>query len=206
MRILVLGGSGGTGRAVIEQAIARGHDVTALVRSPVKLAGPRPGLTVCTGDPRDVDASVVDGHDAVISALGPRGLGKDTILSDGARATVAAMQATGIRRLLVVSAAVLFRGEGVLPWLLRSTLLRNVATDSAAMEDIVARSGLDWTIARPPRLTHGMLTRQYDVDVGRLPRGARLVMHRADVAHFLLDELELGKHIHHVVGMAARKR
>jgi uncharacterized protein YbjT (DUF2867 family) len=113
------------------------------------------------------------------------------------------MRIGGPRRLLIVSAAVLFRGEGLLVGLLRRTFLRNVAKDSADMERVVMESGLDWTIVRPPRLTHGPLTTHYAVEDGRLPPGRRIVS-RADLAHFLLEELERGAHRHQIVGMAAQ--
>lgn len=204
MRLFVLGATGGTGRSLVEQALWRGHSVTAFVRSPGKLAGPRQGLTVLKGDPRDADQlrAVLSGHDAVVSALGPPGPGRTSILRDCARSTVAAMQETQVRRLLVVSAAVLFPDAGLLATVLRHTFLRSVAKDSLEMERIVVASGLDWTIVRPPRLTHGPLTTHYSLADGHLPQG-RLVVSRADVAHFLLAELEQNGHRGQIVGMAS---
>jgi putative NADH-flavin reductase len=111
------------------------------------------------------------------------------------------MQATGVRRLLAVSAAALFEDAGILVSLLRRTLLRNIAADSAAMEQAIMTSSLDWTIARPPRLTNGPLTKHYLVEDGRMPRGKRRVS-RADVAHFLLGELHQAAHVRRIVGMA----
>ena len=88
------------------------------------------------------------------------------ILRAAAGSTVAAMEAAGVRRLVVVSAAVLFDDLGVAGTVLRRTLLRNVGDDSLEMERIVVASALDWTIARPPRLTNGPLN-------GPLRRGGR---------------------------------
>src|SRR5882724_7771285 len=205
MRLFILGATGGTGRALIDQALERGHRVTAFVRSPRKLGSPGGGLTVLQGDPRSVDEllAALPGHDAVLSALGPPGPGPTTIVGDAARSTVTAMQATGVRRLLVVGVAVLFEHQGILSAILRRTLLRNVAKDSAEMERVVMASGLDWTIVRPPRLTNGPLTRRYGVSDDRMPRGARLTVSRADVADFLLEELERPAHVHRIVGMAS---
>ena len=203
MRLFVLGASGGIGRQIIDQALKRGDQVTAFVRSPEKLGPQRETLTIRRGDPRDVAelAQALPGHDAVLSMLGPPGPGPTTIMREGARSTVAAMQAVGMRRLLVVSAAVLFDGAGIIVGLMRRTLLRNVAQDSAEMEHIVMASGMDWTIARPPRLTNGPLTRRYKVEDGRMPRG-KWIVSRADVADFLLGELHEGKYTHKIVGMA----
>jgi putative NADH-flavin reductase len=206
MRLFILGATGRVGWALVDQAIDRGHTVTAFVRSPEKLGALRSGLTVRKGDPCSVDElrAALPDHDAVLSALGPVGLGPTMILRECARSTVAAMQAAGIRRLLIVSAAVLFENEGLLPWFLRKTFLRNIADDSAEMERVVIASGLDWTIVRPPRLTNGRLTGHYAIEIDRLPRGGRAVS-RADVADFLLEELERGAHVRRIVGMGSTK-
>lgn len=203
MRLFIIGATGGTGRQLLDQAIERGNEVTAFVRSPEKLGAPRNGLTVRQGDPRNAAdlATALADHDAVLSALGPPGPGPTTILRECARSTVAAMQAVGIRRLLVVSAAVLFEDMGIIVKLMRRTLLKNVAEDSAEMERVVMASGLNWTIARPPRLTNGALTKHYRVENGRMPRGGWWVS-RADVAHFLMGELEQAAHARQIVGMA----
>lgn len=202
-RIFILGATGGIGRALTDQALQRGHTVTAFVRSPGKLGAARSGLEVREGDPRNADelAAALPGHDAVLSALGPPGLGRTTIHRDCARSTVAAMQATGVQRLVIVSAAVLFENQGPLVWLLRNTFLRNVAEDTAAMERVVMASGLEWTLVRPPRLTHGALTGSYRVAEDRMPRGGQF-LGRADVAHFMVDALERRAHVARIVGIA----
>ncbi len=203
MRLLILGATGGTGRAVVEQACARGHQVTALVRSPQKLGALSDGVTVRRGDPLSVTElrAVLPDHDAVITALGPPGPGRTTVLRESGRSIVEAMNAGGPRRLLVVSVAVLFHDAGLVTALFRHTLLRNIVADAAEMERSVMSSGLDWTIARPPRLTNGPLTRLYRVADDHMPPG-RMWVSRADVAHFLLDELEEGRHVHAIVGLA----
>jgi putative NADH-flavin reductase len=142
----------------------------------------------------------------VISALGPPGVGPTTILRAAARSTVAAMQAAGVRRLLVVSAAVLFDDLGLAGTILRRTLLRNVGDDSIEMERIVIASDLDWTIARPPRLTNGPRTGRYDVENGHLPsRSAFAAISRADIAEFLIHEIQRNTHVHEIVGITGRK-
>jgi putative NADH-flavin reductase len=209
MRLLILGASGGTGLALIRLARERGHEITAFVRSPQKLGALADHVTVRQGDPRNITElkAVLPGHDAVVSVLGPPGPGPTTILRAAARSTVEAMRADGVRRLIVVSAAVLFEDVGVLGGLLRRTLLKNVAEDSAEMERVVMASGLDWTIARPPRLTNGPLTGHYRAENGHLPDGSALSsISRADVAYFLLSELEDRAHIHHIVGITRGKR
>jgi putative NADH-flavin reductase len=203
MRLFIVGATGGIGRQLILQASERDHEVTAFVRSPQKLGPLAERVTVRKGDPRSIEelSAALPGHDAVLSALGPPGIGPTTVLREGARSTVAAMKNTGVQRLLIVSAAILFRDSGIVPAILRRTFLRNVAEDCAEMERIVIASELNWSIVRPPRLTNGDLTGKYRVEDGRLPSG-HLTISRADVAHFLLDELERGTHMRQIVGMA----
>jgi putative NADH-flavin reductase len=206
LRLLVLGATGGIGRQLVDQALERNHEVTAFVRSPQKLGARREELTVIPGDVRNADAMgrALRGHDAVLSALGPPGPTRNTITSDSARATIRAMQSADIDRLLVVGVAALFPDIGMFGHLLRNTLLRNIADDSAEMERIVKASGLDWTIVRPPRLTNGPRREHYGVDDDRLPNGAgrNATISRADVAHFMLDEVEQPAHMRRVVGIA----
>ena len=206
LRLFVLGATGGVGRSLLDRALDRGHQITAFVRSPEKSGAPRQGLTVRGGDPRGAAELEVapPGHDTVLSAIGPPGPGRSMIVTQCARSTVAAMQAAGVRRLLIVSAAVLFKDEGILFAMLRRTLLRNVAEDQTEMERVVTASALDWTIVRPPRLTNGPLTEHYQIEDNRMPR-PRLSVSRSDVAHFLLDEAERGAHRRQMVGMAGSR-
>lgn len=210
MHLFILGATGGIGRQLVHQALERRHQVTAFVRSPQKLGTARQGLAVIQGDVRNADAMsrVLARHDAVLSALGPPGPALNTITSDGARATVVAMQTAGMRRLLIVGVAALFPDIGIFGRMLRNTLLRNIADDSAEMERIVNASGLDWTIVRPPRLTNGPRLEHYGVADDRLPKGAggNATISRADVAHFMLDEIEQPAHMRQVVGIAYTRR
>lgn len=207
-RLFVVGATGGVGRAFLDQALAHGHVVTAFVRSPQKLT-PRQGLTIVRGDPFDARAmrdalALHGGHDAVVSSLGPPGPGPTTIAGDGAKALVEAMRAAKLRRVVLVGVAVLFERIGLAAAILRRTLLRNVANDSAEMERVVKASDLDWTIVRPPRLTNGPARGHYGVADDVLPgRGGGLAsIRRADVAQFLLREIEAPSHVRRVVGIA----
>jgi len=100
MKLFVLGATGRTGSEIVELALARGHEVTAFVRSPQKLS-PAGSLTIVRGDPRDpaTMAAALPGHEAVLSAIGPpprEALRPSTLLTDCARATVEAMTASGV--------------------------------------------------------------------------------------------------------------
>lgn len=202
MNLFIVGSTGRTGRLVVEQAISRGHVVTAIVREPGTLDACA-GLRVVVGDPLRAEdlASALAGHDAVISCLGQRSRGDANLLRDAATATLDAMHGAGVRRLLIVSQGLLFASRNPIIALLRLILARQVA-DSAAMEERVSASNLDWTVVRPPRLQEGGAPRGYRFKVGARPGGAS-AMQRADLAAFLLDEAEKEKHTKAVVGVTS---
>src|SRR5262245_56507796 len=104
MNLFIPGATGRTGSEAVGQALERGRRVTAFVRSPEKIAHRHGRLRVVTGDLRQADRLVptLDGHDAILSALGPRSLGRTTLLADCARSALAAMGTARLRRLLVV--------------------------------------------------------------------------------------------------------
>jgi putative NADH-flavin reductase len=207
MRILIFGATGGTGRELVVQARERGHDVTAFVRTPSKLTIQDARLRVVPGDIRRPDAihAAIPGHDAALSALGTRSLGRTTLLSDAAREIVRAMEANGVRRILWESS--LGVGESrrqpgpLYNWLLVPLLLRHAFADKERPEAILRASALDWTIVRPAALTNGPRTGAYrvgsDVCAGRLfPR-----ISRADVAHFMLEELVRRAHVRQAISL-----
>ncbi len=204
MRFFVLGANGHTGAQILDLALARSHQVTAFVRSPEKI-GPRPGLTVVRGDPRDADqmAKGLEGHDAVLSALGvrpPAAFRPHTVVRDCAASTVRAMNKVGAKRLVLVSAAVLFPIKG-LRYAFFRRLLKHIAADLGAAEAVVQSTSLDWTIVRPPRLTGGSGV-DYRASRDSLPPGPFSMSFRA-VAAFMLDSVERHSHVREIVGLAA---
>jgi nucleoside-diphosphate-sugar epimerase len=106
MKLTIVAATGGIGRLMLEQAVAAGHDVTAVVRDPTKLSVPVRAVTVDLSRP-DAAAleSAVHGADAVLSGLGPRSSAETGVATRGTRALIEAMKATGTRRIVVVSAA-----------------------------------------------------------------------------------------------------
>lgn len=196
MRLFVLGGTGKTGNALIEQGLARGHEVTAFGRSAMKRE--RKSLHVILGNPMDAKeiAEALPGHDVVLSALGTRGLGATSVLSDGARATVEATRVTGLRRLLIVSSTVLDSDSRWFTRVMGRTLLRHIVADQRAMEELVTRSVLDWTVIRAARLTNGAFTGKYVVSDQRAGPGfSERAVSREDLACMMLDEAERSRAI-----------
>ena len=160
MKLLVIGASGGTGREIVRQALAAGHDVTTLVRT----ATPAPGVRQIVGDAQDPAAlrRAVAGQDAVANALGSKMSGpfKDvTLFSTSTRALIAAMEAEAVRRLVCVTGigAGDSRGHGGLLYdrLIQPLLLRGVYADKDRQEALIRASALDWVIVRPALLDDG---------------------------------------------------
>jgi uncharacterized protein YbjT (DUF2867 family) len=221
MRIVVLGATGRTGRAVIERLLSMGDEAVAVTRSP----GPdafAPTVMVVRADLASADPGLeraFRGADAVVSTLGHRGQADDGVLEAGARATVAAMRATGVDRLLAVSAAPVGTipspdnphpprrdpGDDAVTALLLAPIVRRVFArayaDSARMEDVLRSSGLRWTIARPPRLVDGPATGRIRTALDRNVRGGRSIR-RSDLAAWLVDAARDPTTEGHSVGVA----
>ena len=200
MKLFVIGATGRTGREIVQQALERGHHVTAFVRSPQAVTSRHERLTVLKGNATDENllSEAMQRHDAVVSALGPREVFKpSSLLHDSALATIRAMQRSGVKRLLILSAAAHFPG---IPNRIVGFILRNHMRDSLAMEKVVQDSGLDWTIARPPRLTQGQFT-TYRSREGAAPRRC-FTLSRKAVAAFMLDAIEQKRHFQRIVGIA----
>jgi putative NADH-flavin reductase len=224
MKLTIVAATGGIGRQLLTQALAAGHDVTAVVRNPATLPAEVRVVTadLATAGPAALEPAVA-GADAVLSGLGPRSRADAGVASRGTLAIVEAMRATGVRRVVLVSAAPVATlaspgrpdpprhdpGDGLvtrhlLMPLLRSTL-REVYADLALMEDAVRDSALDWTVVRPPRLTDRPLSGAYRTALGRNLRGGLLVS-RADVAHLMLATLDRPETIGQTIGIASGRR
>jgi len=196
MRVALLGGTGRIGGLLMTGLLTAGHDVTVLARDPAALAGAS-RVTVIGGSATDAAAvqATVDGADAVLSALGPRGAKAPALLETAAGHIAAAMAKTGARRLICVSAAGPFiASDRDMNPLIRFVLPRVLAkpfADVRAMEATVSGTGLDWTLVRASRLTDGPATGRYRVRPEYAPAGGGKIS-RADVAQFITAALAEG--------------
>jgi putative NADH-flavin reductase len=193
------------GRHVVAMALERGIDVTVLVRQPEKLGALTQRLRVLTGsvpdDPTAVAAAVA-GQDAVISTLGVgTSLRSGGLIQRSMPVVVEAMRQHGVRRLIVTSAygvGTTRRDVPPVPRILMRLLFGDLYRDKAAGEDVVRRSGLDWTLVYPVTLTNGPQTRRYRTGERLKLRGMPRIS-RADVAHFLVglvdDTALVGKEV-----------
>jgi putative NADH-flavin reductase len=198
-RVLVMGASRGVGLETVKALLARGLEVRALARSATKIAIDDPRLEKIDGDALDAETveRALAGVDAVIQSLGvnfgPEMILKGTTLfSKATRVLVDAMQKTGVRRLMVVTGlgAGDSRGHGGFLYnaVMFPLVLKRVYDDKDVAEQIVKRSGLDWTIARPGILLSGAASGGYQVltEPSSWHGGA---IARADVGDFLAKEV-----------------
>ena len=128
MRLAIFGATGGIGTEVVRQALDAGHGVVAVVREPSRLAVPGPDVVQAdVMDPEAITPAVA-AADAVVSALGPRGTAPTTVCSDGIRSIIRAMDKTGVRRLVAVSAngAFVEEGDGPVTRLIAKPILRRL--------------------------------------------------------------------------------
>jgi putative NADH-flavin reductase len=199
MKLVIFGASGGTGQHLVQQALAQGHTVTASARHPDSiLAAPSPGLTVVQGDVHDAAAvsAVIAGHDAVLSGLGARTLGRSDVLHVGVGNILAGMAAHGVRRIIVLGASGaaedagqhLGAGTRLMLKVISATVLREPFRSQREQERQLEASAMDYTIVRPPRLLDGPFTGRYRVQEDGLPSGG-VTINRADVADFMLRQL-----------------
>ncbi|KOV62429.1 NAD(P)-dependent oxidoreductase [Streptomyces sp. MMG1121] len=209
MKLTVFGATGGIGREVVRQALDAGHEVTAVVRDPAGLGVTGDRLQVVRADLTDSEdlRAAVRGRDAVLSGLGPRSRKDAGIATRLTRTVLRAMEAEGVRRLLVVSAGPVGpapEDDGPLDRGMRglvSAILKDVYADLRAMEAELSRSSTDWTSVRPPRLQDKPLTGRYRTAVGGFPRRGRFIA-RADVAHAMLSMIDDEGTVKQGVGVA----
>jgi putative NADH-flavin reductase len=209
MRVVVFGATGRTGRLLVEGALARGHDATALVRAPDKLGALRDRIRVVQGDVLDGGAvsDAVDGREAALVALAAGGTrAAEQVNAQGTLNVIRSMQRYGVRRLVVLSAGGTQPGRDPnLPWfferVLKPLFLKGVLADLRRMEVSVRQSELDWTLVRAAQLVDGPARGAYRAEPGySLPGGTKIA--RADVAAFMLDELERRDNVAHALAIA----
>jgi putative NADH-flavin reductase len=207
MKFVILGATGGIGLEIVRQALEHGHSVTAFVRSPERLKPFGNRITIKQGDLLNSAEleKAISGHDAILSGFGPRvpiAKADANLLRNFATALTTAMHRAGVRRVVTVSTAFLFR-DSILPptYLFGRLFFPGVVIDASAMERIVMESGLDWTIVRPPQLTGKPFTGKYRVRIGHLPRFGFNIS-RADIADSFLKTVEDPASIGKIAGVS----
>ncbi len=199
MRVLLLGATGYSGKAVLAEAIKQGHKVTVLVRDASKVPIQHTNLTIVEGDVLDpgVVASVLHKQQAVIQCLGLGGKGDgkpSTFISDATKIMVAEMEKQNVKRLIAMSNVGAGNSIAFQPWFFRKIILpyfmkwlQAIIDDKNRMEPIIMDSNLDWTIVRCPNIvdkpTRGGCIATLD------GKGLKLSVTLEDMAKFMLLQL-----------------
>jgi putative NADH-flavin reductase len=206
MKVAIFGSTGTIGLQLVEQALEYGHIVTVFVREPSKLITKHANMKVIQGDVMDF-ASVeqaVAGQDAVLCSLGAGS--KGSVRSEGTRNIVGAMEKAGVRRFICLSTLGVGDSWGNLSffwkYIMFSGLLRHAYADHVLQEDCVKQSHLDWTIVRSGAFTNGQRTGVYRHGFPGTDKTRKLEISRADVADFMLKELNDDTYLRMTPGLA----
>ncbi len=193
MKLIIFGATGTIGRQLVEQALSQGHQVTAFARKPSAHKLQHPHLTRRAGDVLDRDAvtDAVQGHDAVLIALGSGR--KGTVRSVGTENVLAAMERCGLRRLVCQTTLGAGDSRPVLNFfwkhIMFGLLLRDVYADHEAQEAFIKQRDLDWIIVRPAAFTDGPAGDTYKHGFAPTAKNLKLKIARAAVADFMLQQL-----------------
>ncbi|MEO1431450.1 MAG: SDR family oxidoreductase [Cyanobacteria bacterium J06633_8] len=208
MNLLIFGATGSIGSLVVEQALEKGHTVTAFVRNPDKLNIKHENLKVVKGDVMDTNSveKAVQGKEAVVCVLGSGKKISGKIRSEGTQKIIKAMEKAGIERFICQST--LGAGDSwenldfFWKYIMFGFLLRGVFIDHEKQEDYVKQSKLNWTIIRPSAFVDGKLTGNYRHGFSGDDKTSKLKISRADVADFILKQLTDKSYVHKTPGLS----
>lgn len=205
MKLAVFGATGGTGKEIVSQALASGHEVTVLVRDPARLSVKHDKLYLVIGDVLNVEKveEALAGSEAVCCSLGHTANNPDNAVSEGTRNIITCMQKQGIQRLVVVSALGVGDSQEQVSLafkMMMKTVLRKAYEDKERQEQILRESNLDWVIVRPGGLTNTPATGEYQFGLDPSIGGGQVS--RADVAAFVLQQLTDNTFLHQTPAIA----
>jgi len=209
MNLLIIGATGGTGRALVDQALSQGHTVTAFARNPAKIEMTHERLTVVKGNVLDYDSvdRAMQGKDGVLSALGHKQwFIKTTILSKGTRNIISAMEKHGVKRFICETSLAVGNSRGRLGLYYTLFVIPFITyfyfKDKERQEGLIKDSSLDWVIVRPGQLTNARKRGVYrhGADIGSYIFTVRIS--RADVADFMLRQLTDNSYLRQTPGVS----
>ncbi len=206
MKLIIFGATGSVGKQVVNQALNKGHQVTAFVRDAAKVAVEHKNLHIATGNAMDATSveNAIQGHDAVLVSIGAGR--KGTVRSEATRHIITAMKKLGIRRLICQSTLGVGNSRGNLnvlwKYIMFGLLLRQAYADHVRQEAHVKKSGLDWTIVRPGAFVDGELTGDYRHGFSGSDKTTKLKISRSDVADFMLKQLFDPRYLHKTPGLS----
>ncbi|XP_022784843.1 flavin reductase (NADPH)-like isoform X2 [Stylophora pistillata] len=196
-KLVIFGASGPTGRHLVQNALTKGHFVSAVVRSPDKFDISHEKLEVLKGDVFDSESlnPILQGKDAVLSCLGAHGTSvfkHTTLYSESMKSISAAMERNKVERLVCVTSWGTRKEPGnpkIMEYLLKPLIMAGFIHDMALMERMLMETKLNYTVVRPPELKNGPAKGDYAVQEGQIVPNASWSIPRADVAEFMLSSL-----------------
>jgi uncharacterized protein YbjT (DUF2867 family) len=214
MKILLLGATGRTGKLIIEEAIKRGHKISAIARNPEKLKDFKIDITQGTPYEYETVEKAITGCEAVINTLNvsrksdnpwaPLAAPKD-IISKSASNAIKAMKKAGIKRFVALSAIGAGRSwktaPGILKFIVSISNLRFAFQDHGKQEEILENSAIDYTICRAPMLSD----KKNETGALATPeenKPATMVLSRNSAAEFFLAIIENNEHIRETISLS----
>jgi uncharacterized protein len=207
LKIALFGGTGRTGRHILDAALADGHAVTVLARNPSQLPPGKYRLTIQLGDILDGDSvdDTIFGQDVVISALGLPDPAKPYTLSTGMANIIRAMRTHSRSRIVVVAGAGVLDDPTTGGLRIESpnypAMFRPYGEEHRRVYDLLRVTALDWTLVCPPSMRDEPPTGNVRIQVDRMPDGGKTVTY-ADVARFAYGLLNSGDYVRQRVGIA----
>ncbi len=206
MKLIIFGATGTVGKHLVDQGLDLGHSVTAFTRNPQKITRHHSQLSIMQGDVLDFDIvkNTVEGHDAVLCTLGAGRKGE--LRAKGTATIIKAMTELGIDRLICQTTLGCGESWNNLNFFWRRIMfgwfLKQAFIDHENQEEEVSNSNLDWTLVRPSAFTDGELTKQFEMGFSPEEQSLKLKIARADVACFMLAQIDSPKYIRKAVGIS----
>lgn len=197
MKIVVFGANGKTGTLLVEQALAKGHEVIAFIRKPGSVMTENPNLKVVVGNLNETlklkDA--LTGADACFSTLGGGSLTHHSPeIVNGIDNIIQIMEQEVVPRFIYLSSFGAGESKSFMPLIMRlllvNLMLRVPLADHNANEQRIAKSKLQWTVVRPGGLNDGPLTGSLKNGTGKPNFKGNANISRANVAAFMLEQAE----------------
>lgn len=206
MKLLIFGATSTVGKELVRQGLDAGHQITAVTRDKDKLDINHPSLAVKQGDVLNYDdvKNVMNGYDAVFCSLGAGR--KGGVRAEGTRNIVKAMEENHVRRFICQTTLGCGDSQESLNFLWKyimfGWLLKEAFLDHELQEKTVFESSLDWTIVRPGAFTDGQLSKTYRHGFKPGDKTLKLKISRADVAHFMLEQLSTTNYLRKTPGLS----
>lgn len=200
MNIAIFGASGIVGKAIVKEALEKGHQVTVLTRDTKKFPTDHNHLKIIEGDVTDrhVIHRVLENQNAVIQTLGIGGKGNGkptTFVSDVNRLIMEEMEQMNIRRLIAISVIGAGDSNRFLPWIYKKCILPvfqkwfiPIIEDKNRMENDILKSHLDWTVIRCTTVQDKPAKGKVNATLDG--KGVKFTITAADMATFFIEQLD----------------